>query len=150
MFSVCGMVWICLFTRSIEQSWVLSTCGPACYFIYSYIRANRDHVCRTLTKDTDIEQDKTLTFHQCLSSHHSPSFFKMVLTFPRAVAHFQHAGESATIKRHGYMIMRDWAMWAEERYLDNKILVKSVPLLLFSQIAFKYTYIILRFPHIIF
>lgn len=48
--------------------------------------------CHPLTKDMDIEQDKTLTFHQHLSS---PLLFltlsllssDIVLAFPRVVAH---------------------------------------------------------------
>lgn len=70
--------------------------------------------CFPLTKDTDIEQDKTLTFHQHLSLPRlfltlSLLSFDMVLAFPRAVAHSQCAGASATSQRHSHIAMGDRA-----------------------------------------
>lgn len=79
-----------------QEAWNKVECNPhvvppAVSFILTSVQTGT--VCRPLTEHTDIEEDKTLTFHQRLSSHHSPSVFKMVLTFPGAVAHFQLAGK---------------------------------------------------------
>lgn len=74
----------------------------------------REGGCHLLTKDMDIEQDKTLTFHQHLSSPLlfltlSLLSFDMVLAFPRAVAHSQCAGGSATSQRRSHIAMEDRA-----------------------------------------
>lgn len=72
-----------------------------------------------LTKDMDIEQDTTLTFHQHLSS--APLFLTlplcssdMVLAIPWAVAHSQRAGGSATSWRQSHTVTAERAKWAEE------------------------------------
>lgn len=80
---------------------------------------DREGGCHPLTKDMDIEQDATLTFHQHLSS--APLFLTlplcssdMVLAFPWAVAHSQRAGGSATSWRQSHTVTAERAKWAEE------------------------------------
>lgn len=92
MLSVCGRVCGYECSRKTRDR---VDCDPlAVPPTVSYILASqhgREVGCYTLTKDTDIEQDKTLTFHQHLSSPLlfltlSLLSFDMVLAFPRAVA----------------------------------------------------------------
>lgn len=87
---------------------------PTVSCILASQRGSRGGGCRPLTKDTDIEQDKTLTFHQHLSSPLlfltlSLLSFYMALALPRAVAHSQCAGGSATSRRHSHIVMGDRA-----------------------------------------
>lgn len=113
-----------------HEMFMLSVCGRVCG--YACFRKSRDKVyplavpptfscilasqhgteggCCPLTEDTDIEQDKTLTFHQHLSSplpFLTLSFlsFDMAQGFPRAVAHSLCAGGSATSWRHSHIVM---------------------------------------------
>ena len=117
-----------------HEMFMLSVCGRVCGYVHS--RKTRDKVdcdplavpptvscilasqhgregcCCPLTKDTNIEQDKILTFHQHLSS--SLLFLTlsllssdMVLASPRAAAHSQCAGGSATSRRRSHTAMVD-------------------------------------------
>lgn len=87
--------------------------------------------CHPLTKDTDIEQDKTLTFHQHLSC--APLFFSPFLFFlltwwwhSPELWHTQSVlGGSATSQRHTHMATGDRAKWAEERYLSSLHVVEE-------------------------
>lgn len=99
MLSACGRV--CGYVRRRKTRDKVD-CDPARgashRFMYSCITAWQQGRgdCRPLTKDTNIEQDKTLTFHQHLSFPSSFSHplslslsllsFDMVLAFPRAVS----------------------------------------------------------------
>lgn len=81
--------------------------------------------CHLLTKDMDIEQDKTLTFHQhlsCAPLFFSPSLFFLLTWWWHSpeLWHTQSVlGGSATSQRHTHMATGDGAKWAEERYLSS-------------------------------
>lgn len=94
-------VWEGRWMYSLKEKWKRQSC------LWSTDTAPRHSVCSLLdreggrhspppplAKDTDIEQDKTLTFHQHLSSISFSltlsSVFDMALAFPRAAVLWQH------------------------------------------------------------
>lgn len=128
VYVVCvWLVWVCEFAcsgKNMRHGWLWSACGASHCFIYSCITVWQGGWLPSPDQRYGYwtGQDINISPAPFLLFFFSPSLlsFDMVLAFPRAVAHSQCAGGSATSWRHSQVAMEDRAKWAEERYLCER------------------------------